>query len=83
MITLFASKAQLASKSQAPALLAQEITYTRSVIHHCVQASARAINEALGSDDPALVDEFLASELGKRWLQGFRDYAIHVLARSL
>lgn len=70
-------------KPQLPALLSTEIKYTRSVIHASIQASAKAINEALGVSDDALCDEFLATEAGKRWADGFRQYAIHVLSKSI
>ena len=72
-----------AKKDNAPALLTTEIKYTRSVIHASVQASAGAINEALGVTDPAFLDEFLTTDAGQRWLQGFRDYAMHVLAKTI
>lgn len=71
------------AKAQPLALMGAEINFTRSVIHASVQASARAINEALGVSDQVLVDEFLATEAGKRWLQGFREYAIHVLSKTI
>ena len=70
-------------KPQLPALLATEIKYTRSVIHASVQASGRAINEALGVADEALLDQFLETEAGKRWTQGFREYAIFVLGKTI
>lgn len=70
-------------KERPPALLAADIKFTRSVIHASVQASARAINDALGITDEALLDEFLQSEAGKRWQQGFREYAIHSLSKTL
>lgn len=70
-------------RSQVPALLTTEIKWNRSVIHASIQASARAINEALGIENDALLDEFLLTEAGKTWQRGFRDYATHVLAKSL
>lgn len=70
-------------KAQLPALLATEIKYTRSVIHASIQASARAINEALGVTDDVLLDEFLGTDAGKRWAQGFREYAMHCLSKTL
>lgn len=68
---------------QMPALLTTEIKWNRSVIHASIQASARAINEALGIENDALLDEFLQTEAGKNWQRGFRDFATHVLAKSL
>lgn len=70
-------------KPQLPALLSTEIKYTRSVIHASIQASARAINEALGVTDDTLLDEFLATDGGKRWAQGYREYAMHVLGKTI
>lgn len=70
-------------KKNLPALLTTEIKFTRSVIHASIQASAKAINEALGVTDDALCDEFLQTEAGKRWACGFREYAIHCLSRTL
>lgn len=70
-------------KGDGALLLKTEITYTRSVIHACIQSSGRTINEALGAGDDALLDEFLATDAGKRWAQGFREYAIHVLSKSI
>ena len=70
-------------KPAAMPLLSQEIKYSRSVIHASIQASARAINEALGVTDEALTDEFLATDAGKKWADGFRQYSIHVLSKTL
>lgn len=70
-------------KPQVPALLGTEIKFTRSVIHASIQASAKAINDALGITDDALCDEFLQTEAGKRWACGFREYAIHVLSKTI
>jgi hypothetical protein len=69
--------------AQQPLLLSTEIQFTKSVIHACVQHAGREINEALGVTDQALLDQFLATEAGKRWLQGFREYAIYVLGKSV
>ena len=73
----------IGDKTPTPLLLNADIKYTRSVIHASVQASARAINEALGIDNDAALDEFLQTEQGKSWQRGFRDYAIHCLAKQL
>lgn len=73
----------IGDKQGAPLLLQTDIKYTRSVIHASVQASARAINEALGIDNDAALDEFLQTDAGKSWQRGFRDYAIHCLAKQL
>lgn len=76
---------QLTAKSPTPIrpaeplLLQTEIKFTKSVIHACVQASARDMNDALGVTDPALLDKFLATEPGKKWMQGFKDYIIYSL----
>lgn len=69
--------------AQQPLLLATEIRFTKSVIHACVQHAGREINDALGVTDETLLDQFLATDAGKRWQQGFREYAIFVLGKAL
>lgn len=73
----------MGEKTPTPILLHQDIKYSRSVIHASIQASGRAINEALGISDDTLLDEFLATDAGKRWAEGFRQYAIHVLSKTV
>lgn len=68
---------------QQPLLLGTEIKFTKSVIHACVQHAGREINEALGVTDQTLLDQFLATDAGKRWQQGFREYAIFVLGKAI
>ena len=70
-------------KGQGELLLRTEINYTRSVIHACIQSSGKTINEALGIEDETLLDEFLATDAGKTWANGFRQYAIHVLSKTI
>ena len=70
-------------KTPTPHLLTTEIKYQRSVIHAALQASARSINDVFGVENDALLDEFLATQGGKDWLRGFKDYAAFVLAKSL
>ena len=70
-------------KPQPPALLQQEINYTRSVIHSCAQASIRAINESLGVADPNLADEYLPTTEGHALMRGLRGYAIFALGKTL
>lgn len=65
-----------------PIILTQEITFTKSVIHACVQHAGREINDALGVDDRSLLDQFLTTEAGKAWIRGFREYAIFALGKS-
>lgn len=66
-----------------PLMLRNEITWTKSVLHACIQQSSRDINAALGVSDDKLLDEYLTTAAGKQWLQGFREYAIYVLGKSL
>lgn len=68
---------------QQPLLLGTEIKFTKSVIHACVQHAGREINDALGVTDQTLLDQFLATDAGKRWQQGFREYAIFVLGKAI
>lgn len=71
------------TKAQPPALLMQEISYTRSVIHSCAQASIRAINESLGVTDATLADEYLQTTEGQALMRGLRGYAIFALGKTL
>ena len=66
-----------------PVLLRTEITYTKSVMHACIKHAGREINAALGVDDDALLDQFLTTDAGKKWLQGFREYAIFALGKTV
>jgi len=66
-----------------PILLKTEIQFTKSVVHACIQQSARELNAALGITDEALVDQFLTSDAGKKWAQGFREYAIFALGKTV
>lgn len=75
-------KLPLPDKQSTPLLLT-EIVYNKSVIHACIQHTGREIGDALGVGDPALLDQFLATEAGKRWHQGFREYAIFVLGKTV
>lgn len=68
-------------KHQIPALLTQEVVFTKSVFAFCIKASATAINEALGVSDPALLEEYLKTEGGKKWQEGLRGYASHVVLK--
>lgn len=68
---------------QQPLLLGTEIKFTKSVIHACVQHVGREINDALGVTDQTLLDQFLTTNAGKRWQQGFREYAIFVLGKAI
>lgn len=69
--------------AQEPILLKTEIQFTRSVVHHCIQSSARDLNAALGVTDETLLDQFLATDAGKKWTQGFREYAVYVLSKTV
>jgi len=66
-----------------PLLLKTEIQFTKSVVHACIQQSARELNAALGITDEALLDQFLATDAGKKWTQGFREYAVYVLSKTV
>ncbi|TXH44473.1 MAG: hypothetical protein E6Q97_32595 [Desulfurellales bacterium] len=66
-----------------PLLLKTDIQFTKSVVHHCIQNSARDLNAALGITDEALLDQFLATDAGKKWTQGFREYAVFVLSKTV
>ena len=79
LMTLFAP----GDKAAQPILLQQEIKYSRSVIHASIQVSGRAINEALGITEDAVLDEFLTTDAGKKWAEGFRAYAIHALSKVI
>ena len=79
LMTLFNSS----TNAIQPVLLQQEIKYSRSVIHASIQASGRAINEALGVMDDSVLDEFLATEAGKKWMDGFRQYAAHAVMKVI
>ena len=71
------------SKAQEPLLLRTEINFTRSVVHACVQHSARDLNAALGVSDETLLDQFLQTDAGRKWLQGFREYVIFSLGKTV
>lgn len=66
-----------------PLLLRTEITATRSVINAAIQLAAREMNATLGVSDETLLDQFLQTEAGKRWLQGFREYAVFGLTKTV
>jgi len=66
-----------------PLLLKTEITFTKSVVHACIQQSARELNAALGISDETLLDQFIATDAGKKWTQGFREYAIFALGKTV
>lgn len=70
------------STQEKTPLLAMSINVTKSCIHAAAQTAGREINEALGVSNIALLDEFLKTDAGKAWLNGFRQYAIHVLAKT-
>lgn len=65
------------------ALLTTEITFTRSVIHSCAQASIRAINESLGVNELNLADEYLQTEDGKALMRGLKGYALFALGKTI
>lgn len=65
-----------------PLLLSTEIKFTKSVIHACVQQAGREINDALGVADGAVLDQFLITDAGKKWVHGFREYAIFALSKQ-
>lgn len=64
----------------APLLLA-EVPAPKSVFAACIKASAQAINEALGCTDATLLDEYLQTDGGKKWQEGLRGYAAHVVCK--
>jgi RNase P/RNase MRP subunit POP5 len=66
-----------------PLLLRTEIKFERSVIHATVQHAAREINAALGVTNEALLDQFTQTDAGKKWLAGFREYAIFALGKTV
>jgi hypothetical protein len=63
-------------------LLSTQISITKSCIHAAAQTAGRDINDALGISNPVLLDDFLKTDAGKAWLNGFRQYAIHALAKT-
>lgn len=63
-------------------LLAVPMNVSKSCIHAAAQSAAKDINDALGVANPVLLDEFLKTDAGKTWMNGFRQYAIHVLAKT-
>jgi hypothetical protein len=66
-----------------PLLLRTEIKYERSVIHSCVQHTGRELNAALGLTDETLLDQYIATDAGKKWVAGFREYAIFALSKTI
>lgn len=66
---------------QLPALLEHDIPVPKSIFAACIKASAQAMNEALGCNDPALLTEYLQTDLGKKWQEGLRGYAAHVVLK--
>lgn len=74
-------------KPQSPALLKTEISYTRSVVHSCAQASMRAMNECIGltnsDENQAVADEYLATEDGKALMRGLKGYMLFALGKTI
>ncbi len=83
MATIMSAISGSKPATPAPVLLTTEITFTKSVIHACIQQSGRELNAALGVDDQTLLDQFLATDAGKKWMQGFREYAIFALGKTV
>ena len=67
----------------APPLLLTPIGYTKSVIHAASQSVGLMLCEAIGHDKPEDWDEFLRSELGKKFTQGIRDGLSHLLNKGM
>lgn len=66
-----------------PLLLRTEIKFERSVIHSCIQHAGKELNAALGLTDETLLDQYLATDAGKKWVAGFREYAIFALSKTI
>lgn len=73
----------LAEKKVTPVLMTAEITYTRSVIASCAQASFRAINESLGVTDLSLADDYLKTADGEALMRGLKGYALFALGKTI
>jgi len=69
--------------SVEPLLLRTEIKFERSVIHACIQHTGRELNAALDLTDETLLDQFIATDAGKKWVAGFREYAIFALGKTI
>lgn len=68
-------------KTSLPALLDHDIPVPKSIFAACIKASAQAMNDALGCNDPALLTEYLQTDGGKKWQEGLRGYAAHVVLK--
>ena len=75
----------LFGKSQAvqqPLLLTQ-IDFTKSMIHAASQSVGHILCDGIGHANSADWDEFIQSEAGKRFVQGIRDGAVHLLSKGM